>query len=95
MAQSTNCVTGTEPSAATDLDLVRLAQRDQIVASFVAGRLRLWHGWPLDWDARALMRQVAQTAHDAIARAPIVRLHPTAAEHRRLQASTAPARAPL
>lgn len=64
-------------------DLVRLAQRDQIAASFVAGRLRLWHGWPLDWDARALMRQVAQTAHDAIARAPIQRLHPVAAEHKR------------
>ena len=63
-------------------DLVRLAQRDQIVASFVAGRLRLWHGWPLDWDARALMRQVAATAHDAIARAPIQRLHPVAAEHK-------------
>lgn len=64
-------------------DLVRLAQRDQIVASFVAGRLRLWRGWPLDWDARALMRQVAATAHDAIAKAPIQRLHPVAAEHKR------------
>jgi cytosine/adenosine deaminase-related metal-dependent hydrolase len=64
-------------------DLVRLAQRDQIVASFVAGRLRLWRGWPLDWDARALMRQVAAVAHDAIASAPIQRLHPVAAEHKK------------
>lgn len=64
-------------------DLVRLAQRDQIVASFVGGRLRLFKGWPVDWDARALMRQVADKAHAAIARAPIQRLHPTAGEHRR------------
>lgn len=63
-------------------DLVRLAQRDQIVASFVDGRLRLWRGWPPDWDARALMRQVADKAHAAIAGAPIRRLHPTAAAHR-------------
>ncbi len=64
-------------------DLVRLANRDQIVATFVAGRLRLWQGWPLDWDARALMRQVAERASAAVARAPIQRLHPPAAEHRR------------
>ena len=37
----------------------------------------------IDWDARALQRQLARTAQAAIARAPIVRLHPTAAEHRR------------
>jgi RNA polymerase sigma-70 factor, ECF subfamily len=30
--QSTNCVTGTEPSAATDLDLVRLAQAGDVEA---------------------------------------------------------------
>jgi 5-methylthioadenosine/S-adenosylhomocysteine deaminase len=70
-------------------DLVRLGNRDQITAVFVAGRLRLWEGWPIDWDARALQRQLARVAHDAIARAPIVRLHPTAAEHRRLVAARA------
>ena len=32
MAQSTDCVTGTEPSAATDLDLVRLAQAGDLDA---------------------------------------------------------------
>ena len=63
-------------------DLVRLAQRDQIVASFVAGQLRLFRGWPVDWDARKLMREVASKAHAAIAKAPIQRLHPTADAHR-------------
>ena len=32
MAESTDCVTGTEPSAATDLDLVRLAQAGDVEA---------------------------------------------------------------
>ena len=65
-------------------DLVRLGNRDQIDAVFVAGRLRLWQGWPLDWDARAMMRQVADRAHAAVASAPIQRLHLPSA-------STAPA----
>ncbi|MGE8318491.1 MAG: amidohydrolase family protein [Comamonas sp.] len=65
-------------------DLVRLGNRDQIDAVFTDGRLRLWQGWPPGWDARALMRQVASMAGQAIAQAPIQRLHPTAAEHRRL-----------
>ena len=68
-------------------DLVRLGNRDQIDAVFVAGRLRLWKGWPTDWDARALMREVSRTAGEAIARAPIQRLHPTAARHRELVAA--------
>lgn len=63
-------------------DLVRLAQRDQIVASFVDGKLRLFKGWPVDWDARKLMHEVASAAHAAIAKAPIQRLHPTADAHR-------------
>lgn len=67
-------------------DLVRIGNRDQIDAVFVAGKLRLWQGWPVDWDARALQREVSRVAHAAMARAPIVRLHPTAAEHRRLGA---------
>lgn len=65
-------------------DLVRLGNRDQIEAVFVAGKLRLWKGWPTDWDARSLMRQVARVAGEAIAKAPIQRLHPTAAQHRQL-----------
>ncbi|MBS0448888.1 MAG: amidohydrolase family protein [Proteobacteria bacterium] len=64
-------------------DLVRIAGRDQIEAVFVAGRMRLWQGWPVDWDARALMREVAAVAGRAIAEAPIQRLHLPAAEHRR------------
>ncbi|MDR6536458.1 amidohydrolase family protein [Variovorax soli] len=70
-------------------DLVRLGNRDQIDAVFVAGRLRLWKGWPTDWDARALMREVSRMAGEAIARAPIQRLHPTAAQHRTLGAMVA------
>lgn len=68
-------------------DLVRLGNRDQIDAVFVAGKLRLWKGWPTDWDARSLMRQVARAAGEAIARAPIQRLHPTAAQHRKSRAA--------
>jgi 5-methylthioadenosine/S-adenosylhomocysteine deaminase len=70
-------------------DLVRLGNRDQIVAVFVAGRLRLWEGWPPDWDARALQHRLARVAHAAMDRAPIVRLHPKAAEHRRLAMASA------
>lgn len=64
-------------------DLVRIANRDQIDAVFVGGRPRLWKGWPLDWDARALMRRVAERARSAIAGAPIQRLHLPAADDRR------------
>ena len=47
------------PSWDLSWELVRFANRDQIEAVFVNGALRLWKGWPLDWDARALMREVA------------------------------------
>ena len=46
-----------QPSWDLSWELVRLAGRDQIVASFVAGRMRLYRGWPVDWDGPALMRQ--------------------------------------
>lgn len=72
------------PSWDLGWELVRLANRDQVLAVVVAGRLRLWHGWPVDWDAKALMRQVAALAGPAIARAPIHRVHPTSAQHRSL-----------
>ena len=68
-------------------ELVRLGNRDQIAAVFVAGRLRLWHGWPVDWDGRALMRQVSELARQAVARAPIQRIHPSSTEHRRQRES--------
>lgn len=64
-----------KPSWNLGWELVRLANRDQIVAVFVGGRLRLWHGWPLDWDARGFLREIDAAAADAVARAPIVRVH--------------------
>lgn len=59
-------------------ELVRYGARDQIDAVFTNGRLRLAHGWPVDWDARALMAEIRERAAPAIARAPIQRIHPTA-----------------
>lgn len=70
------------PSWDLSWELVRFANRSQIQAVFVAGALRLWQGWPLDWDARALMREVAQVAQRDVARAPLQRVHPTADQHR-------------
>jgi len=63
------------PSWDLSWELVRFANRDQIVAVFVAGQLRLWHGWPLDWDARALMREADDAAREVVTRAPIQRVH--------------------
>ncbi|HEX4410738.1 MAG TPA: amidohydrolase family protein [Xanthobacteraceae bacterium] len=70
------------PSWDLDWELVRYGNRDQIVAVLVGGKLRLWRGWPTDWDARALMREVAAVAGKAVATAPIKRIHPTSREHR-------------
>lgn len=72
-----------QPSWDLSWEVVRLADRSQLEAVFVGGSLRLWQGWPLDWDARALLAQVRQIAQEDIARAPIQRVHPTADEHRR------------
>jgi len=65
-------------------DLVRLGNRDQIEAVFVDGKMRLWQGWPLDWDARALQRELARIAHAAVEKAPIKRLHLPADQHRKM-----------
>ncbi|MGH6625262.1 MAG: amidohydrolase family protein [Burkholderiaceae bacterium] len=70
------------PSWDLSWELVRLANRDQIEAVFVNGALRLWRGWPVDWDARALMREVARIAREDVAKAPIQRVHPRSSEHR-------------
>jgi cytosine/adenosine deaminase-related metal-dependent hydrolase len=70
------------PSWDLTWELVRLANRDQIVGSFVGGKLRLWRGWPVDWDARALLRRVAEIAESVLARAPIQRIHPVSTVHR-------------
>jgi cytosine/adenosine deaminase-related metal-dependent hydrolase len=63
------------PSWDLTWELVRLADRSQIDAVFVAGRLRLWQGWPTDWDARAFLREVDDVAREVVARAPIQRVH--------------------
>lgn len=72
-----------QPSWDLTWEVVRLADRSQLQAVFVHGKLRLWQGWPVDWDARRLMAQVRAIAREDIARAPIQRVHPTADEHRR------------
>lgn len=70
------------PSWDLPWELVRFGNRDQIVAVFVGGRLRLWQGWPVDWDGRALLRDAAAAAADVVSRAPIARIHPASIEHR-------------
>ncbi|MCL4699427.1 MAG: amidohydrolase, partial [Burkholderiaceae bacterium] len=63
------------PSWDLSWELVRLAAREQIVAVQVAGRLRLWRGWPVDWDARALLADVREVAARQVAAAPIHKVH--------------------
>lgn len=76
-----------QPSWDLTWEIVRLADRSQVEAVFVNGALRLWQGWPTDWDARALMAQARQLARADISRAPIQRVHPTADAHRRRSAN--------
>ncbi len=78
------------PSWDLTWELVRLGNRDQIVAVFVAGRLRLWQGWPVGWDGRALMHEIAKRARDAVGRAPIQRIHPVSSQHRAAAAGRQP-----
>jgi 5-methylthioadenosine/S-adenosylhomocysteine deaminase len=70
------------PSWDLGWELVRLAARDQIEAVLVAGQLRLWKGWPVDWDARALMAEVREVARHDVAKAPIQKIHPLSHAHR-------------
>ena len=65
-------------------ELVRYGNRDQIDAVFTAGQLRLWQGWPVHWDARALLAEVRGDTAAAIAKAPIQRIHPVSQAHRSL-----------
>ena len=58
-------------------ELVRLASRAQIESVHVQGRLRLWQGWPVDWDAHALLDEVREAARERVARAPIHKVHRT------------------
>lgn len=64
------------PSWDLPWELVRLAHRGQIEAVVVQGRVRLWQGWPQDWDARALVARARELARRAVAAAPIHRVHP-------------------
>jgi 5-methylthioadenosine/S-adenosylhomocysteine deaminase len=71
------------PSWDLGWELVRLADRSQIDAVYVNGRLRLLQGWPTDWDGRSLMAEVRAIADEDITRAPIQRIHPVSEVHRR------------
>ncbi|MFG2228095.1 amidohydrolase family protein [Streptomyces sp. NPDC048644] len=64
------------PSYDLRWELVRLAGRDQITAVVVGGRLRLWQGWPPDWDGRALVERAAQAGPRVVRRAGIRRVDP-------------------
>ena len=70
------------PSFDLGWDLVRLGNRDQITAVFVGGALRLWHGWPLDWDGPALVAELRELATRAVQQAPIQRIHPPSTQDR-------------
>lgn len=63
------------PSWDLSWELVRLASKSQISTVHVAGRMRLWDGWPPDWDAKDLLRQVRHVAQRRVAEAPIHKVH--------------------
>lgn len=74
------------PSYDLSWELVRLADRDQISAVFVDGKLRLWQGWPTAWDGPALVRKAAEVGPEVVRRARIQRVDPDpdgAARHAR------------
>ncbi len=65
------------PSYDLEWELVRLANRDQLTAVVVAGRLRLWRGWPPHWDGPALVRRAGKVGRAVVRRADIDRVDPT------------------
>lgn len=65
------------PSYDLRWELVRLSNRDQITAVVVGGRLRLWHGWPPDWDGPALVARAAEVGPRVVRRAKLQRVEPT------------------
>jgi cytosine/adenosine deaminase-related metal-dependent hydrolase len=77
------------PSWDLEWELVRLTGRDQILAVVVAGRPRLWRGWPVDWDARQLIEDVRRRARKVVVDAQVQIVHPTSTEHRRAVRGTA------
>lgn len=64
------------PSYDLSWELVRLSGRDQITAVVVDGKLRLWHGWPTDWDGPALVREAAEVGPKVVRRARVQRVDP-------------------
>ncbi|QQK77210.1 amidohydrolase family protein [Salicibibacter cibarius] len=72
-----------QPSRDLVWEFTRFGNRDQIVGVFVSGKLRLWEGWPVDWDGKALMHEVSQRTNEAIENAPIKKIHPHSSEHRK------------
>ncbi len=64
------------PSWDLEWELVRLANRDQITAVVVDGKLRLWQGWPPDWDGPALVAQAAKVGPEVVRRAGLQRVEP-------------------
>ncbi|GAA1554903.1 amidohydrolase family protein [Brevibacterium picturae] len=70
------------PSWDVPWELVRIANRDQIEAVIVDGRLRLEKGWPVDWDGRAFLERAREVSHRVVADSPITLIDPSASEHR-------------
>ena len=63
------------PSFDLAWELTRVGQRDQITALVTAGRTRMLHGWPVDWDGREFLERAGRLALQAIDRAGL-RLRP-------------------
>ncbi|MDR7304109.1 amidohydrolase family protein [Haloactinomyces albus] len=72
-----------QPSRDLPWELVRLANRDQITAVVIGGQLRLWKGWPPDWDGPAFVEHAADIGGKVLEQAPLQRVHSTSVEHRR------------
>lgn len=70
------------PSWDLEWELVRLANRDQIKAVIVGGRLQLEGGMPVDWDGNALLEQARAVAGHIVSSAPIQKIDKTAPAHR-------------
>ncbi|MEV6837759.1 amidohydrolase family protein [Streptomyces sp. NPDC051133] len=89
-------LTGPEMQPSWDLpwELVRRGNRDQLTAVFVAGRMRLWRGWPPDWDGPALVRRAAELSRSVVGRARVTRTHPTSVTARARATAAVPARPP-
>lgn len=70
------------PSWDLPWELVRIANRDQIEAVIVGGRLRLENGWPIDWDGSAFLERAREVSTRVVADSPITRIDPSATTHR-------------